>query len=273
MTIIAKDIDNNGSVDPMVFCYMEATDGTQKPFPMTSRDDMVSQVISMRKKFPTYKSYGLATVQEIWSDKDLKDAWIMKATDLQTSYIENKGDGHFAITSMPLEAQMSPVYGMVSEDVDGDGNLDVLMVGNDYGMDPYSGRHDAFNGLCLKGDGKGNFSSTSIAQSGFFAKGDAKALTKIHTAKNEDIFIATQNQDSLVVYSKNDSYKKDILKWISLQPDDFCAEVLLKDGNKTRVEFYYGSTFLSQSSRKFAIKKNMTEVFITNFKGIKRKVL
>ncbi|MDQ2720209.1 MAG: VCBS repeat-containing protein [Bacteroidota bacterium] len=273
MTIIAKDIDNNGSVDPMVFCYMEATDGTQKPFPMTSRDDMVSQVISFRKKFPTYKSYGLAAMQDIWSEKDLKDALVMKATDMQTSYIENKGNGHFTITPMPLEAQMAPVYGMVSEDVDGDGNLDVLMVGNDYGMDPYSGRHDAFNGLCLKGDGKGNFSSTTIAQSGFFVKGDAKGLAKIHTAKNEDIIVATQNQDSLMVYSKNDQYKKNILKWISLKPDDFCADVILNDGRKTRVEFYYGSTFLSQSSRKFAIEKNMKKIIITNFKGIKRNVL
>ncbi|HEV2832564.1 MAG TPA: RNA-binding protein, partial [Hanamia sp.] len=134
-------------------------------------------------------------------------------------------------------------------------------------------RHDAFNGLCLKGDGKGNFSSTTIARSGFFVKGDAKALAKVHTAKNEDIFIATQNQDSLMVYSKNDSHKKNILKWISLKPDDFCAEVILKDGDKKRIEFYYGDTFLSQSSRKFAIEKNMREVSITNFKGIKRKVL
>jgi hypothetical protein len=44
---------------------------------------------------------------------------------------------------------------MVSTDVDGDGNTDLLLVGNDYGMEPGSGRHDAFMGLCMKGDGKG----------------------------------------------------------------------------------------------------------------------
>ena len=33
LTILAKDIDGNGSLDAMVFCYMKAEDGTMKPFP------------------------------------------------------------------------------------------------------------------------------------------------------------------------------------------------------------------------------------------------
>jgi hypothetical protein len=65
---------------------------------------------------------------------------------------------------------------MVSQDVDSDGNLDLLLVGNDYGMEPGGGRHDALNGLLLRGNGKGDFTSTTIAESGFFVKGDAKGL-------------------------------------------------------------------------------------------------
>ncbi|MEO6638238.1 MAG: FG-GAP-like repeat-containing protein, partial [Ginsengibacter sp.] len=273
MTIVAKDIDGNGSIDPMVFCYLKATDNSNKLFPMSSRDDMVAQAISMRKKFPTYKAYGMATIHDIWSEDDLTDATILKVTETRTCYVENNGDGHFAIKPMPLQAQESPVYGMVAEDVDGDGNLDVLMVGNDYGMDPYSGRHDAFNGLFLRGDGKGSFGSTTVSESGFFVNGDAKGLAKIHTAKNEDILVATQNQDSLMVFSPNPLYNKNILKWIDLEPGDCSADLLLKDGRRRRVEFYYGSTYLSQSSRKLPIQKDFKEVTITNFKGVKRKVL
>ena len=59
MTILAKDLDNNGSLDAMVFCYMKAEDGTMKAFPMSTKDDMAGQMISMRKKYPTYKSFGL----------------------------------------------------------------------------------------------------------------------------------------------------------------------------------------------------------------------
>ena len=273
MTVIAKDIDNNGSVDPMVFCYAKAPDGSYKPYPMATRGDLVNQVVGMRKKFPTYKAYGYASMHDIWSDDDLKGAIMMQATDMHSSYIENKGNGHFTIKPLPLQAQQAPVYGMKSEDIDGDGNLDVLLVGNDYGMDPYSGRHDAFMGLCLKGDGKGNFAPMSLQKSGFFVKGDAKGLATVHTARNEDIIIATQNQDSLMVFSKNPVHQTNILKWITLKPDDFFAEIVYKDGRKRRVEFYYGATYLSQSSRTLPIDKNYKEISITNYHGDKRKVL
>ena len=62
MTLYAKDLDNNSSLDAMLFCYMKAEDGSRKPFPMHTKDDLASQLVSIRKKYPTYKSYGLATM-------------------------------------------------------------------------------------------------------------------------------------------------------------------------------------------------------------------
>ena len=270
MTIIAKDIDENGLMDPMVFCYMTGDDGIRKSFPIASRDDLVSQVITMRKKFPTYKSYGLAAMDDIWNQAAKNDAIILKATEMRSSYIENKGNGKFEIKPLAIEAQASPIYGMVSEDIDDDGNLDLLLVGNDYGMDSYSGRHDAFSGLCLQGDGTGKFKTLPLAKTGFFVNGDAKGLTKIHSSKNKDLLIATQNQDDLLVF---ESEQKNILKWINLNNDDFSAEINYNDGRKRHVEFYYGSTYLSQSTRKLPVEKNVVKIIITNFKGQKREAL
>ncbi len=273
MTLIAKDLDNNGLIDPLVFCYMKADEGTRKPFPIASRDDLVSQILPMRKKFPTYRSYGLATMDEVWAKADREDAMILQATEMRSCYLENKGDGFFEIKPLPLQAQAAPVYGMKADDLDGDGYLDLLLVGNDYGMDPNSGRHDALNGLALKGDGKGGFSPLPLAQSGFFVPGDAKALTTLHTARNEDMLIATQNQDSLLLFSPSRKYTDRIAKWIPLQADDFWAEITYKDGSKRRVEFYYGATYLSQSSRKWPVEKNVKKMIVTNFQGKKREVL
>jgi hypothetical protein len=272
MTILAKDLDQNGSLDAMVFCYMQAADSTRQSFPMHTKDDLASQLLSIRKKYPTYQSYGSATINHLWNDKDKQGAILLQATDMQTSYIENKGNGQFTIQPLPVEAQAAPVYGMLSEDVDGDGNLDILLTGNDYGMDPYSGRHDAFNGLCLKGDGMGNFTAMTLAQSGFFVKGDTKGLARIHKAGNEDLLIVTQNQDSLLVFAK--TLATDInSKWINLKADDYCADIVYANQRKRRVEFYYGSTYLSQSSRKILLDKDAVKMTITNFRGVKREVM
>ncbi len=104
-------------------------------------------------------------------------------------------------------------------------------------------------------------------------KGDGKGLATIHAAKNEDILLATQNQDSLLAFSKKSIPGKSTLKWINLNPDDFSADIVFKDNRKSRVEFYYGSTFLSQSSRRLPIDKNVVKVTITDFKGNKREVI
>ena len=273
MTIIAKDIDNNGSLDSMVFCYMTGDDGNRQSFPIASRDDLVGQIITMRKKFPTYQSYGLASMDDIWSETDKKNAIILQSTEMRTSFIENMGNGKFEMHPLPLQAQEAPVYGMLANDIDEDGNLDLILVGNDYGMDPYSGRHDAFNGLCLKGDGTGNFNAMQTANTGFYVPGDAKGLAKLYTANNEPVIIATQNQDDLLVFGSNNPNSKSTDRWVDLNVDDFSAEIIYKDGRKKRLEFYYGSTYMSQSTRKLPIENDMAKITIINYKGNKRNVL
>ena len=269
MTILAKDLDNNGKLDPMLFCYLLAGDGTRKPFPMHTKDDLSSQLVSIRKTYPTYKSFGFASMDDLWPKGNREGALVLQASHLATTYFENKGNGQFRIKLLPPEAQTAPVYGMISEDVDGDGNLDLLLSGNDYGMEPGSGRHDAFNGLFLKGDGEGNFKPATVAQSGFFVKGDAKGLAKVRGAQNEILYIATQNQDSLLLYWQKTGI--DATNWIKLKPDDFKIEVIYRDNHKRQLELYYGSSFLSQSSRQVPLNDDVVKVLITNFKGETRE--
>lgn len=269
MVLYAKDLDKNGSLDAMVFCFMKGQDGRQL-FPMHTKDDLVGQLVSLRKRYPTYKAYGEVTMDDLWGPVERIGAIKKDVTELRTCLLENLGDGKFALHPLPVEAQAAPVYGVLAEDVDNDGNLDVLLVGNDYGMEPYSGRHDAFNGLCLRGDGKGGFTPLTVQQSGFFAQGDAKALVKLHAA-NEDVLLVSQNQDSLLAFSQPVAAAS-TAKWSDVKADDFCADITASDGRVRHVEFYYGSGFLSNGSRKLAEPKGAQKIVITNFRGQKRTV-
>ncbi len=58
---------------------------------------------------------------------------------------------------------------MVADDVNGDGNLDILMVGNDYGNEVFVGRYDAFKGALLLGNGKGNFDEAVFQRAVFLS--------------------------------------------------------------------------------------------------------
>jgi enediyne biosynthesis protein E4 len=49
--------------------------------------------------------------------------------------------------------------------------------------------------------------------------------------------------------------------------DDAYAEIEMDNGSKQRVEFYYGSGYLSQSTRKIAIGPKVRSMKIYNTKG------
>jgi len=269
VSIYAKDFDNNGSYDAFPSLYLPTSqqDTTKKEYPAQTRDDIVKQMIGMRSKFQNYKSYAKATMDQFFSKEQLKDALVLKANNFKSSYLRNDGNGKFTMLPLPMQAQVSVLNGMAVDDFDGDGNLDVLINGNDYGTEVSVGRYDALNGLLLKGDGKGNFIAQSILQSGIYIPGNGKALVKIRSKPGKYLVAASQNRGPLKVFE----LKRNI-NCIPLQPNDASAEVKYKNGVFRKQEFYYGSSFLSQSARFLSIDSNAASVIISDIKGQKRKI-
>jgi hypothetical protein len=151
MYITAKDFDNNGSYDAFPSLFLKDQDGQMKEFPAHTREDIVKQMISMRVRYQNYKSFAVSTMDSVLTPAMRKDAIRLKANILQSVYLRNDGGGKFTMMPLPVEAQISQLSGMVVDDFDGDGNLDIALSGNDYGTEVSTGRYDAFNGLMLKG--------------------------------------------------------------------------------------------------------------------------
>ena len=144
-----------------------------------------------------------------------------------------------------------------------------MLVGNDYGNEVFAGRYDAFTGLTLLGNGKGSFDVMPSAESGFYAAGDAKGLVKLYRAGGEEVFVVSQNRDSLCVFGRSSSAPVEIL---SIDPLETSADLIYSDGKTQRIELYYGSGYLSQSSRKLRVPKGIKEIVIYNSKGKSRKI-
>ena len=154
---------------------------------------------------------------------------------MQSSYIENLGNNDFKMSSLPREVQIAPIFGALSIDVDQDDNLDVMLVGNDYGNNVYWGRYDAFNGAYLKGNGRGEFEVKTYPESGFFVEGDAKALVHLPLANGESLLIASQNQDSLKSFLVVPPQIEKASTSIILEDMDAYADLRLKDGSIRKV--------------------------------------
>ena len=270
ISIYAKDFDNNGSYDafPTLYLPTSHTEETLKEYPAQTRDDIVKQMIGMRSKFQNYKTFAKATKDQLLTKEQLASAQVVRANNLSSSYIQNKGGGKFEITPLPIQAQFSVLDGMQVDDFDGDGNLDVLINGNDYGTEVSVGRYDALNGLLLKGNGQGQFAPLSILESGIFIPGNGKALVKLRGAKGDYLVAASQNRGPLKLYTLKK--KTNIL---NIEPYDASAIVEFTNGKKRKEEFYYGNSFLSQSARFMSYNEQVKQITITDQKGLSRKAI
>lgn len=180
-----KDFDDNGAVDPILCFYIQG-----KSYPYLTRDEMLDQMSIMRPRFPDYKSYADATMKEVFTPEEMKDAKTLKANYLKTAYFESAANGKFKEKQLPVQAQFSPVYTITPLDYDGDGHKDLLLCGNICQSRIRFGRYDANHGILLKGNGKGGFSYVPDQQSGLKLKGDVRSVI----ALNNTLYVGLNQQ-------------------------------------------------------------------------------
>ncbi len=265
--ICARDFDDNGSLDAIPFVYFKNKEGNLQKYSFHGRADLAKEMNMIKKMFIGHHAIGMAPADSILPEEGRNGAYILHATAFESTYFENKGNGKFEARPLPLEAQIAPVYGMLAEDFDSDGHTDILMVGNDYGIQPFLGRMDAMNGLFLKGDGAGHFTPLSLAESGFYVPGDGKALASLFVGGQRCV-IASQNNDVLLAFRFGEHSR-----FFPPESDDF--KVAFIGANEAVIDtryLAYGNGFLSQSSRKTAIPDGAEKVVVTKYNGKERAV-
>jgi hypothetical protein len=268
VAITAADFDKNGTLDAIPSLYLPDREGKKKEFPEPTRDDLVKQMVSMRTIFQNYKLYATAGMDKVLTAEQQKSALRVEANYFSSSYLRNDGAGKFTVSNLPVEAQLSVLNGMVVEDFDNDGNLDIVINGNDYGTEVSVGRYDALNGLFLKGDGKGGFRPLTILQSGIYLPGNGKAMVRLSNAKGHTLLAASENRGPLKIYES-----KQPNKMIPVTAADMAALIKFKNGTIRHQELYHGSSFLSQSTRSISVSPLVESVEIIDQKRNSRKII
>jgi len=187
LEMVYKDFDKNGSVDPILNYYIQG-----ESYPFASRDELLDQMYSMRSRFTDYASYANAKLSDVFPKGDLKDARSLKATVLESLYLENTGE-KFVVHELPVHAQFSPVYAMATLDYNSDGNMDLVLAGNQSAIRIRIGVIDANFGQLYAGDGKGNFRYVPQTESGLRLTGDTKSLQVIRSHGAELLMVGTNN--------------------------------------------------------------------------------
>ncbi len=265
--IYAADFDKNGSYDAIPFLHLKDNKGQINQYPSFTRDDVVKQLIRVKGEYPTYKDFAKASLNDILKTDERKNSLIVSANTFTTSIIKNIGNGTFEIIPLPYQAQWSSVFGIIADDFNGDGFEDILLNGNDYGIETSTGQNDAMNGLLLLGDGKFNFTAQTMLQAGITIPSNGKALVKLKVGNNY-VIAASQNQAPLEIFGLRNN-----VKMIPLLANENIAIIYLKSGQVRKEEYYFGSSFLSQGGRYVMMHDKIKKIEITNIRGEKRIIV
>jgi hypothetical protein len=190
-------LDNNESWDAMISMYFDS-----KLEPIYSKANLANQMRDfVQTNYKYYANYAVSSTADILGQ--LNTAQRSEVNHLGSSIFINDG-GKFIQKDLPIAAQAAPVEALASVDVNGDGNLDLVVAGNNYNNRVESGWVDGLNGLVLLGDGKGNFKEEKF--SGFYVPGNAKNIQGI-TVDGKPCFIVGINHGKVQLFELNRAQK------------------------------------------------------------------
>lgn len=191
-----NDFDNNGSIE-QIFC----TRVNGNYYPILDRDELISQLPTLKKSLLYYKDYAKRTIEELFPSEIIKNSKIYYVNQL-ASVMLISGPKEFEIIELPLEAQFSTIYSLLIKDFDQDGINDLIAGGNQYLVKPQFGRQDASHAWFFKGvlkDGKFRFSRGKDLN----VKGQIRDIEVIEVNGNKFILFAKYD-DQLEIYKIHD---------------------------------------------------------------------
>jgi len=191
MKLWLNDFDNNGTIDPIMATYKNG-----KAYPIALRHDLLDQLPSLQNKFPTYKSYAGKTVSDIFSSDALANSYRDSVTQLASIVGWNDGSGNFSIQKLPMQAQLTSLYGIGSFDMGQNGHKEILLGGNLYNVDPEFGRYDAGYGTLLEVQ-KDSLVALPAQKNGLSIDGQIRQIKSLNIAGLGKVILIARNDDSI----------------------------------------------------------------------------
>jgi hypothetical protein len=193
MTMYVNDFDKNGKSE-FIINYYSPLDSVAYPF--ATKTELTAQIPSLKKQILKYADYGNKTYEMLFTPEQRSNALRYEANYMESAILWNN-KGNTDLQALPLEAQISPVFGIVVSDLDGDRKKDIWLGGNFYELKPQAGRHNASKGVLLKQSDNRVFKYITPEAAGIKVTGEVRDAAVI----NKELLVA-RNNDKVLLFKK-----------------------------------------------------------------------
>ena len=197
LTLLVNDFDQNGKSECIINWYPPQDSAA---YPFATKPELTAQLPGLKKQILRYADYGNKTYETLFSPQMRQNAVVYEASYLQSVILWNH-NGKLELEALPVEAQLAPVFGIVADDLDGDGTVDIWLGGNFYALKPQAGRHNASKGIFLKGNGKKSFNYVYPLQAGIRVEGEVRDAGIIEVKGARHLIVA-RNNASVLLFGK-----------------------------------------------------------------------
>lgn len=262
LVLLSKDFDLNGSLDPVLF--REFADGTNA---VPSRDALLSQLSYKKPEFPSYQSYAERKGLTIFSAVEQEGALKKEACHLENMVLFNFGRDSLSLVSLDNELQLSPIFGGIASDLDRDGVQELLLSGNFYSSNVIDGPYSGSTGVIV-GWKDGMMWHRRGHQLSIPLRGDRKSMSVVQAATGNQLVVSSRNNGKVSVHkilSTNEYFR--------CEDNEFLVQIKLKNGRIITREIYYGSGYLSQSSRFIELPTDWASITLVSYAGHERTIV
>lgn len=155
------------------------------------------QFPSFTRSYPYYSDFKGKSLEQIFG-KELQEAELHEAGYLKSCVLK-RTQGKYEVQELPVLAQVSYVNSIVTEDLDADGDLDLVLAGNELYTPIQTGSSDASIGCVLLNDGNGGFDAVAPNIAGLRLDGWVKGMQML-TIGDSWVLFAWRNNTSPIAF-------------------------------------------------------------------------
>lgn len=198
MKLWINDFDNNGAIEQITTTNYDNGD-----YPIHMRKELTTQMASLKKENLMASDYAKKTVNQLFPNEVIENTIVKSVNIAETIVAVNEGEGKYSIIKLPNRVQFSCVNSITSIDINKDGNMDIVMAGNNFEFKPQFSRLDANFGSVLLGDGNLGFEWQDYSKSGFYIRDEVKHLITFKDKDGKEYLLAAINENSPKVFKFN----------------------------------------------------------------------